>query len=185
MDQALRPTLSDKEIVDLFLNLEFTPNDAIHRARDIYTQAAQTQMTTWPATSPDESVMGQTSTIEENMSNTSEGSPSIPVTVSVQITSAVPSLEGLFPPPSFDELVAHGWIRTTWERFSVPRDILIPILRQPQAAETALKRLVDARGQDVFNLTAGFNPGGELQRVANSIVAEECRPSEIACISRP
>jgi hypothetical protein len=132
--------------------------------------------------------------IEGNGHGSSEGnatgasassSSSAPITVSVQIIPDSPSLDGLYPPPSFDELVARGWIRLSWGRFSVPGDLGMASRRQPQAAGTAYKLLVEARYRDVFCLRDGFSPGGELQVIADGIVTEQFRPGDVACISRP
>jgi hypothetical protein len=219
LDQAVRPSVSDKEVVDLYLNLVFVPGDDISRARDLYEQASQAQMSrTLPlpqtgdlpsitptqcaagtssempsASSPDESTLVLPGAHEGDEPSTAKGnstekrdSGSLPaLTFSTEIIAASPSLEGLSPPPSFDELVERGWIRTSWGRFSVPDDIVMVILRHPQTGVSAFKLLIDECGRDAFRLVSGFNPSGELRDIANGIVTEKYRPGEVACISRP
>lgn len=178
-DLVVRPPVSDKELVDLLLNLEFLPGDDIERGRALYEEAAQKKAITW--TEPPPEPVATPAAIEEN----EHGAPSGRVTVSVHVIPDSPSLDGLYPPPSFDELVKRGWIRQAWGRFSVPGDLVMASFRQPQAAGSAFKLLVEARYQDVFKLRDGFSPGGELQVLADDIVTEEFRPGELACISRP
>lgn len=188
-----RPPVSEKEFVDLLLNLEFLPGDDISRARTLYEQAAQSQALSW-AEPPTEVTVLAPGAIEGNELASSEGdttgapvsnSPSSPVTVSVQIIADSPCMDGLYPPPSFDELVARGWIRLAWGRFSVPQDLGMASRRQPQASGTAFKLLVEERYRDVFTLRDEFSPGEELQAIADGIVTEQYRPGEVACISRP
>lgn len=194
LDLVARPPVSDKEFVDLLLNLEFLPGDDISRARALYEEAAQRQALTWTEPATEMAVLVQPDATEGNEPRASDGNTaavpassrhSAGVTVSVQIIPDSPSLDGLYPPPSFNELVARGWIRLSWGRFSVPRDLGMASRRQPQAAGTAFKLLVEARHQDVFGLRDGFGPGGELQVIADGIVTEQFRPVEVACISRP
>lgn len=190
-DLVVRPSVSDKELVDLLLNLEFLPGDDIDRARVVYEEAAQRQALTWTPPSPELEAMPPT--IEEDQHGVLDGNnfaapdsqaPSVQVMISVQVIPDSPSFDGLFPPPSFDELVARGWIRHTWGRFSVPDDLARASL-QPQATETAFKLLVEARYQDEFKLRDGFSPEGDLQVIANSIVTQQFQPGAVACISRP
>lgn len=192
LDLVVRPPVSDKELVDLLLNLEFLPGDDIGRARVVYEEAAQRQALTW--TDPPPEPVATPPAIEEIQHGAPDGNnnaapashaSSVQVMVSVQVIPDSPSFDGLFPPPSFDELLARGWIRQTWGRFSVPDDLGRASRRQPQAAGTAFKLLVEARYQDVFKLRDGFCPGGELLVIANAIVTEQFRPGEVACISRP
>jgi len=164
LDVVARPTVSDKEFVDLLLSLEFLPGDDISRARTLYEQAAQRQTLSW--TEPHtEAVVLAPGTIEGNELDSAElnsaaapasSSPSARVTVSVQIIPDSPSLDGLYPPPSFDELVARGWIRLSWGRYSVPGDLEKASLRQPQAAGTAFKLLVEERYRDVYSARSTF-----------------------------
>jgi hypothetical protein len=185
--------VSDKEFVDLLLNLEFLPGDDISRARALYEEAAQRQALTWTDPSPEPAVAtpGAIEGIEHGAAdgNTNaapaSNAPSGRVTVSVQVIPDSPCFDGLYPPPSFDELLERGWIRQAWGRFSVPGDLVMTSFRQPQAAGTAFKLLVEARYQDVFKLRDGFSPGGELQVIADGIVTDEFRTGEVACISRP
>lgn len=193
LDLVVHPPVSDKEFVDLLLNLELLPGDDISRARTLYEQAAQRQALSWEE--PPTEVAGLTpGAIERNELASSEvntagvpasNSPSSPVTVSVQIIADSPCMDGLYPPPSFDELVARGWVRLAWGQLSVPRDLRMASYRQPQAADTAFEVLVEELCKDVFTLRDGFSPGGELQAIAEGIVTEQYRPSEVACISRP
>lgn len=193
LDLVVRPTVSDKELVDLLLNLEFLPGDDIGRARALYEEAAQKQALTWTAPPTQEAVV-KLDTMEGNGRATSEDNlagasashaSSVQVTVSVRNIPDSPSFDGLFPPPSFDELLARGWIRQTWGRFSVPADLRRASHRQPQAAGTAFKLLVEAQYQDAVKLRDGFCPGSELQVIANGIITEQFRLGEVACISRP
>ncbi|MBK1684228.1 hypothetical protein CKO18_11725 [Rhodoferax fermentans] len=179
LDLTVRPPVSDKELVDLLLNLEFLPGDDIGRARALYEEAAQRQALTWTAPPPEP--VATSAAIEEN----ERGAPSGQIAVSVQVIPDCPSFDGLFPPPSFDELLARGWIRQTWGRFSVPDELRIACRRQPQAAGTAFKLLVEALYRDVFKQREGFSPEGDLQVIANGIVTEQFRPSEVTCVSRP
>ena len=41
--QAARPPVSDMEVVDLYLNLEFFPGDELSRGQSLYEQASQLQ----------------------------------------------------------------------------------------------------------------------------------------------
>lgn len=193
LDVVARPPVSDGEFVDLLLNLEFLPGDDISRARTLYEQAAQRQALSWTEPQTEAAVLAP-GAIEGNELGSSESntigapassSPSAPVTVSIQIIADSPSLDGLYPPPLFDDLVARGWIRLSWGRFSVPGDLVMASLRQPQAAGTAFKLLVEERHRDVFKLRDGFNPSGELKVIADGIVTEQYRIGEVACISRP
>lgn len=193
LDVVVRPPVSDKEFVDLLLNLEFLPGDDISQSRTLYKQAAQRQALSW-AEPPNQVVMLAPGAIEGNESASSKGniigspasdSPSSQVTVPTQVIADSPCMDGLYPPPSFDELIAQGWIRLAWGRFSVPRDLEMASLRQPQATGTAFKLLVEERGKDGFALREGFSSGGELQAIAEGIVTKQYRPGEVACISRP
>lgn len=67
----------------------------------------------------------------------------------------------------------------------MPHDIVMAVLRNPQAGGAAFKRLVEERGRDAFELMRGFNPSGELHDIAKGVVTGHYRPGEIACISRP
>ena len=193
LDLVVRPLVSDKELVDLLLNLEFLPSDDIGRARALYEEAALKQAPTWTEPPTQEAVVTPDA-MEGNGRVTSEPNlpeaptsitPSLQVTFSVQVIPDSPSFDGLYPPPSFDELVSRGWIRQAWGRFFVPRDLGTASSRQPQAAGTAFKLLVEAQHQYVFKLLDGFSPSGELKDIANRLVTEQFRPGEVACISRP
>lgn len=193
LDLARRPLVSDNEFADLLLNLEFLPGDDISRARTLYELAVERQAPTW--TEPTEAaVLGLLNATEGSELRASEGNSaaapasnvnSVRVTFSIQCIPDLPSFGGLYPPPSFDELLARGWIRQSWGRFSVPGDLCFASFRQPQAAGTAFKVLVEERCRDAFKLRDGFNAGGELQVIADGIVTEQRWPGEIACISRP
>jgi hypothetical protein len=208
--RAVRPLVSDMEILDLYLNLEFIPGDDLSQARLLYEQASQAQIATPTAPSiPQPSRAGTScettsvlsteksastppleypegngsSTGENNSTEDTDNLPTAPI-VSVQITAASPSLEGLSPPPSFDELVERGWIRTSWGRFDVPHDIVMAILRNQQTVGTAFRQLVEERTRDVLKLKSGFNPNGMLRDIANEVVTGQHLPSEIVCVSR-
>ena len=193
LDLVAHPPVSDKELVDLLLNLEFLPGDDISRARTLYEQAAQRQAlscmeppTEVPVLAPGAIEGNELGSAEQNTTGASaSNSSSSPVTFSVQIIENSPCLDGLYPPPSFDELVASGWIRLSWGRFSVPRELGMASYRQLQATGTAFKLLVEERCRDVFRLRDGFSPDGELQVIADGIVTEQYQPGEVACISRP
>lgn len=191
LDLAVRPTVSDKEFVDLLLSLEFLPGNDIARARSLYDQAVQKQALSWIEPPTEEVVVSPNEGNEHGVSegNISEtptsSSSSVRVTVSVQSIPDSPSLDGLYPPPSFDELLARGWIRQSWGRFSVPGDLGMASRRQPQATGTAFKVLVEEQYRDEFKLRDGFNPAGELQVIADGIVTEQFQPGKVACISRP
>lgn len=210
-DHTVRPSVSDMEILDLYLNLEFSPGDDLFRARHLYEQASQAQIAlpttpflpqqggagtsreTTSVLSTDKSMSATlgdpegdgTNTIESSSTeeNIADSVPSAPA-VSVQIIAASPSLEGLSPPPSFDELVERGWIRTSWGRFKVPHDIVMAVLRNPQSVGTAFRSLIEERGRDVFRLCSGFNPSDMLRDIANGVITGQHRPGEIACVSR-
>ena len=193
LDLVVRPLVSDKELVDLLLNLELLPGDDIGRARALYEEAAQRQARTWTEP-PTQAAVVTPDVIQGNGHATFEGNvpgapasstPSERLTFSVQVIPDSPTFDGLYPPPSFDELVSRGWIRQTWGRFFVPGDLRMASRRQPQAAGTAFKLLVETQYQDVFKLRDGFSPVGELRIIATGLVTEEFRPREIACISRP
>ncbi|MDB5823889.1 MAG: hypothetical protein JWR21_2593 [Herminiimonas sp.] len=221
LDRTVRPSVSDKEVVELYLNLVLAPGDDISRARDLYKQASEAEMMSGtlpppqtgdvPSIAPALSATGtscempsaplpvestvaalgahekyEPTTVKgDSIEELDSGSLPAPLCFSMQIISASASLEGLSPAPSFDELVQRGWIRTSWGRFSVPHDIVMAILRHPEASGTAFKLLIEERGRDAFRLKSGFNPSGELQDIANGVVTEQYRPGEIACISRP
>lgn len=145
LNPAVRPPVSDKELVDLYLNLVFVPGDDISRARDLYLQASQAQLTSPTTPSPQ---VDNSSSIASELSATgaSPETPSVPSpdelgsapagvhevrepssaahnasdepdsvsqpappTISAQLFAASPSLEGLSPAPTFDELVERGW----------------------------------------------------------------------------
>lgn len=183
LEVVVRPSVSDKELVEILLNLEFFPGDDIAKVRTKYEKAAQSQAKSLNecATSisiPQSGVGIPTPTVFPVLDI-----PTTVGTISVRINSESPRFNGLYPPPSFEELVSRGWIRISWGRVSVPRELVINISRQPEAAGTAFKSLVEERHRDVFAMREGFIAIGEIQRIADGIVAGDIRPSEVACIS--
>lgn len=193
LEVAERPPLSDKDYVDLFLNLDFLPGDDISRARSLYEQAAKRQAQAWTEPQTEALASVPPESTERNNLSASETN-SIPCTASsihsVRLTFSAhsnpdsPNMDGLYPPPSFDELLARGWIRQSWGRFSVPRELRLASRRQPQAADTAFELLVEQQHRDAFKLCDGFNPSGALQVIADRIGIEEFGPDEVACVSR-
>lgn len=178
------PRVSDQELVDLILNLNFLPGDDISRLRELYEQAAKKQPLSWlePPSAVEESTRQSfASSVTALPDSDSTGAR---VTISTQIFSESPRLDGLSPAPLFDELVERGWIRVNWERVSVPGDIVTATHREPQAAETALKLLIDERHRDGIKLREGFNPEGELRAIADDILSEKYALHEVSCVSR-
>lgn len=192
--QAARPPVSDMEVVDLYLNLEFFPGDELSRGQSLYEQASQLQAI--PAASAlllqPELVAPVDDPEEEELSPAVPDSleavganevPAEPV-ISVQIIAASPSLDALSPSPSFNELVEHGWILVSWGRFTVPRDIVMAVLHNPQTVGTAFRLLIEERDRNVFRLKSGFNPSGVLRDIAEDVVAERYQLGAIASVSR-
>src|SRR3546814_763013 len=178
------PRVSDQELVDLILNLDFLPGDDICRVRELYEQAAKKQPLSW--VEPPDAVEESTQQSSESSFTASPGSDSTGarITISTQIISQSPRLDGLYPASSFDELIEQGWIRVNWERVSVPGDIVMATHREPQAAETAFKLLIDERHRDGIKLRDGFNPDGELRAIADDILSEKYALHEVSCVSR-
>ncbi|MGV8864553.1 MAG: hypothetical protein ACOH2T_25745 [Pseudomonas sp.] len=189
------------ELVDLYLNLEFSLGDDVYRARRLYDQSSHAAIASTASLSqPSEGVETTQEVIPEPLAelersglNTTEpkraeaagiDTASTGPTISFQITSESPSLEGLYPTPSFDELVERGWIRASWGRFSVPREIVTAVLRDRKAAGTGLKLLIEERDSDVFELRSGYSPNGILRDIADGVVTGQFRLGEIACVSR-
>lgn len=195
------------EVADLLLNLDVVAGDDIVRARTVYEEASRAQLaaeaiapgesrdapssapqhaaaskTALPAVvtgleSPDTAALAPTELCHDRQTE--------PPIVSVQIIPAPPpALERLSPPLSFGELVKQGWIRVSWDRFSVPQDIVMAILRSPRSVASAFRTLVEMRGRDVFRLKGCSKPSGVVHDVALRIVAGEVQPVEIDCISR-
>lgn len=214
---AVRPLVSDIDVLDIFLNLEFSCGKDILRARRLYDQASQAQI----ASSATPSLqLGVVETSNDSMSMLSTGEsasaphailPTLdnhpegdgasttegisasendtdgaitPLRVTTQIIAASPSLDGLSPPPSFDELVERGWIRISWDRYEVPQDIWMAVSRNPQSTGFAFRKLIEERYKDVFALKSGFSPSGALREIADGIVSGQHRPDEIPCVSR-
>lgn len=211
LPQALRPLVSDMEVLDLFLNLELSCGKDLSHARRLYDLAAQHQTTLLAALSPPQSggteISSDTTSMHATGASVSDtpadpdgsgpstaegisaaengldGAP-VPPRVTTQLIAASPRLDGLSPPPSFDELVERGWIRISWDRYEVPQDICMAVLRNPQSAGTAFRTLIEERYQDVFALKSGFNPSEALREIADGVVSGQYRPDEIACVSR-
>jgi hypothetical protein len=72
--------VTDKEFVDLLLNLEFLPGDDISRARTLYEQAAQSQALSWAEPPTEVALLGlgaiEGNELASSAGNTSEQSPS-------------------------------------------------------------------------------------------------------------
>jgi hypothetical protein len=211
LDGPIRPLVSDVEVLDLFLHLEFTPGDDLSRARRLYEQASQPQIerspdsgprqadeaetsrdtpsapsTHQPVLAPDEdSGEAAASAVESNSIHVPRDrvESAAPI-VSVRIISDSPSLQGLSSPRSFDELLALGWIRASWGRFAVPRDVMVAVLRSPKSAGTAFRQLIEECDRGVFSLKNGFNPSNTLREIANGVVTQQYLPNQIACVSQ-
>ena len=168
LPQALRPLVSDMEVLDLFLNLELSCGKDLSHARRLYDLAAQHQTTLLAALSPPQSggteISSDTTSMHATGASVSDtpadpdgsgpstaegisaaengldGAP-VPPRVTTQLIAASPRLDGLSPPPSFDELVERGWIRISWDRYEVPQDICMAVLRNPQSAGTEPPRV--------------------------------------------
>jgi hypothetical protein len=211
VQRAVRPLLSDMEVVELLLNLEFVAGSDIARARVLYEQASQVQIANEvivlvesgnaplgarqdaaapasgtslppPEVAEQEPPDASASTPAEHRTDGQNSTPSVSVRI---IPGPPPSLERLSPPPSFEELVEQGWIRTSWGRFSVQNAIAMAVLRSPSDLAPAFRTLVKIRTQDEFRLSNPVGVSGVVQEVAQRIVAGQCQPGEIHCVSRP
>ena len=105
------------------------------------------------------------------------------ISTSAYIFNPPPTLESLVPAPSFDELIERGWIWVSWERFSVPREIVYTVLRDEGLAARAFKALIARSDDDVLSISPSFTPSQEVQVVATDVVNGKLKPSEIACVS--
>lgn len=203
---AVRPLVSDSDILGLLWNLNVSCGNDVACARRLYEKAVQSRLDadsslqenagqpndsastrslfecgSAPAVDPD----GNTPRSKEPVSADRQYSDSALVSPSADILrSTSPSLDGLSPPPSFDELIEHGWIRVSWGRIHVPEDIWLAVLRSQETVDTPFRQMIDKRHQDAFDLRSGFNPSGPLGDIANSIIHDQSRPGEVACISR-
>lgn len=205
-DGAVRPLVSDREILDLLLNLEVFWGNDVTRAQQLYEDAIQTQPAASsprqggtgllsddaPTQSAPESglasadnsngdTLGSAQQVSTDEPDT-DGAPDSQPSPGLQATS--PSLEGHFPPPSFDELINRGWIRVAWGRVHLPDDIRFTILRNRDTIGTPLRQLIDELHGVVFRIRDGFNPTGHLCDIANSLIHGEIQPEKITCISR-
>lgn len=203
--RRVRPLLSDIEVVELILDLEFIEGSDVGGARALYEQASQDQMSqetvrdfqsncsSLPKRPDDEGDVLAASTelsapdvIETVVPTTAEETADGQQAnqgVSVRVIAASPVFDGLSPPPSFDELVRQGWIRVSWGRFSVPRDIRMAIMRSPANVAPAFKALMEIEFKDGFRLTDRYTLSGARRDVALSIVEGRSRPDEIDCVS--
>jgi hypothetical protein len=201
--RPVRPRLSDGEVVDLFLNLELIAGDDIARARVAYEQASRAQLAA-EANAPADS--GEASQSEQDAAthaskalvtdepefsvtkaptpDSPADSPTGPPSVALRVIHDTPTLERHSPPLPFDELVEQGWIRTSWGRFSVPRDIVMVVLRSSPNVAPAFRALVEMRTRDSFHLNEQYKPGDAARAIASSIVAGERQPGETDCVSR-
>lgn len=199
------------EVAELLLNLEFFAGNDIARARVLYEQASRVQITNEPmlpvdsgsaslrtrqdaaaaasgTSLPTPDVAEQeppgtaASTPPENRADGENSTPRVSVQI---IPGPPPSLERLSPPPSFEELVEQGWIRTSWGRFSVPNAIAMAVLRSSSGVAPAFSTLVKIRTQDEFRLANPLKVSGAILDVGQRIVAGQCQPGEVHCVSRP
>src|SRR3546814_3840875 len=97
------PRVSDQELVDLSLNLDFLPGDDICRVRELYEQAAKKQPLSW--VEPPDAVEESTQQSSESSFTASPGSDSTGarITISTQIISQSPRLDGLYPASRSEE----------------------------------------------------------------------------------
>jgi hypothetical protein len=211
VQRSVRPLLSDMEVAELLLNLEFVAGSDIARAHALYEQASQVQMANEAIVFVESgnASLGTQQDAAAQISGTSLPAPDVPEQeppgtsastpaeyrtdgqnstprVSVQIIPGPPpSLERLSPPPSFEELVELGWIRTSWGRFSVPDAIAMAVLRSPSNVAPAFRTLVKIRTQEEFRLANPLRVSGAVHGVGQRIVAGQCQPGEVHCVSRP
>ena len=197
-----RAHLVDAELVAFLLNLQFHAGDDVAVGRLVYEEArmvvdaeqsaavARVSIGDAPArANAGESVNSAPTPAPVSSSNlpvtpepaARENEPA--VSVSERFTDAPASLAALTPPLSFDELIEHGWVRVSWERISIPRDIVFAVLRDESASAAAFKALVQQRGKDALTLSPGFSPSGALRDIASDVMKDELRLSEIACVS--
>lgn len=94
-------------------------------------------------------------------------------------------LDELAQAKSFDELVQRGWIRTSWGRFSIPRDIVQKYRQLAPDADSPFKRLIDVRYKDEMVVNEEFGANSALLPLARRVARGEIQPGDITCVSRP
>lgn len=193
--RSIRPLLSDGEVVQVLVNLEFKAGNAISRVRTLYERAAEAQLAqnrSTPVEPENSSTVSPTSAVV--VPDPNSNAPSIKaghnasgntaeLNVSVQIIAASPVFDKLSPPPSFDELLEEGWIRRSWGRFHVPEEISMAIQRSPSDVAQAFKALVRMQYEDAFRLRDRCSLSGPGLDIALSIIDRRSRPDEIECVS--
>lgn len=191
LDSVIHPRVSDKELVDLLLNLEFLSGNDICRSQVLYEEGAQRQALDWPAGQAEPKTSLPVRDTVEYDTQQGEGNATSSETslelgnVSIQISSEPPSFQGLFPPPSFNDLLSEGWIRQSWGQIYVPDEIRRACRDDANMAGTAFHLLVQAQYENEIKLREGFCPKDELESIANEIINEQRVSDAITCISRP
>ncbi|MCA8157401.1 hypothetical protein [Burkholderia contaminans] len=215
LNTAVRPPVFDAELVNFYRNLVFLSGDHVSRAREVYQQTLEAQLTSRdihvnemhgegldarsgaelaasspelpsersPASTNSSDTKTSRATDDESSDGAKQESGQLLPGISIEITSAPPSLAALSSAPSFDELAKQRWIHIVWDRVLVPSEIRTVISRSQDPNVAAFKAMIEALGVEMFALNSGFSPVGSLQGHANEVVAGERRPSEIACIS--
>lgn len=213
------PTISDKEVVELFLSIGFVPGDDVARARDLFENKSTARPNPESSESAPDSAgsSGQALLHAPVISRELLPSPQAAATTSTsshldgsapdtlvhtaaeknagaqvplasswsQSFADSPTLDGLSQVTSFDELVQRGWIRTSWDRFSVPRDIVHTFRQLAPNAGGPFKRLIEVQYKDAMLLRDEFASNRALRGIARSVAQGELQPGEITCVSRP
>lgn len=81
--------------------------------------------------------------------------------------------------PTFDELIASGWVRVVWGRVSIPFEMVQAARRAPPGSRDALTTLLSTRFGAAFRIDDGLPDFPELESVAPAITRGEVRPDTV------
>lgn len=184
---AVFPPTSDQELLALYLGLSLAHGCDVTRLRSFY--LAEITPTTPEGILPPSTGSGTESgeadeaqpTVDRPSGHDTTAQPSPPPTPTTFADS--PSLDGLSPAPTFDELVERGWVTVSWGRASVPRDIAFAVRRSDESTTSPFGKLVQEANRTAFELLDGYSPSGQLTDLATAMLAGSLQPSEISCIS--
>jgi hypothetical protein len=183
--RPLRPPLSDSQVVELLANLQFAAGSDIETAKVLYAKESQAQIAQEGLVSvPASSGAASQPSVATVTASPPASDVSHPVVSAQIIPPPPPNFEKLSPPPSFEQLVQQGWIRTSWGRFTVPRDIMMALSRSDSKGPTAFRSLLKIRTQDQWQLTNPSQLTGVVLEAAQSILDAKSDPGEVHCISR-
>jgi hypothetical protein len=158
-EAPLDASLSDDEMVELYLHLDYLPGNDVTRLKGIYAAESIIQNEYFNSRDSTQEELDKATANEERY-----------------------RLEGLNPPPSFEQLEKSGWLRIVWGRVYISDKIRDAVRQSKQPEAMAFKAMTVAIFDDKFVLKENALQGDALQ-LANQIVAEEIRLIGLTCPS--